>query len=387
MVVRFREQFLNALAVAAICRDADARGENRLFRVAGENFADAVGNTTRFVLLRLREDQGEFVAAVSRGGIDGPAMNAEHIGETADSAAAHEMAKAVVDFFQAIEIKKQNGEGPAVAIGAIGFGFQDIEQTAVISESGERIAHGEMANLFEEPRIVEKSPAQGDGVAQHHERLRENERSVQQASGLSSRKLSGKIQPGGRINGAVEGRILDGQAATEPDEAHEENRGGQQLLRIREKSVGMARNFGRKAAKRNRNHIGQPDYGQQSAGDFPAWMTRTRQETLNQKRHHQQKGQDKPAKPPSKWRPEQAERGFRKDLKKENAGRRQNGTGEKESSAKYQGDAVLSPLKTDQGNSGENKGEKSADDLQVALKDGVWLKGDAAKPVSSENHQ
>ncbi|HYW97861.1 MAG TPA: hypothetical protein VE822_02020, partial [Candidatus Elarobacter sp.] len=61
-------------------------------------------------------------------------------------------------------------------------------------------------------------------------------------------------------------------------------------------------------------------------------------------------------------------------------------TGEKKSSAEYQRDAVLSPLETDQGNSSENKGKKGANDLQVALKNGVWLKGNAAKPVSSENH-
>jgi len=50
-----------------------------LFVVAGENFADAIRNSVGFVFLRFRENQREFVAAVSRGGIDGTAVNAENI--------------------------------------------------------------------------------------------------------------------------------------------------------------------------------------------------------------------------------------------------------------------------------------------------------------------
>ena len=270
--------------------------------------------------MRFRKNQGEFVAAISSGGIDRPAVNAENVGEPADGAAADEMAKVIVYFFQAIEIKKQDGERPAVAIGAVGFGFQDIEQAAVVSKSGERITHGKMAHLFKEPRIVEKGSAQGDGVAQHHERLCEDKRSVQQARGLGCGKLSGQIQPSGSIDRAIESGILDGQAATEPDEAHKENRAGQQLLRIREKGTGMVRNFRRQAAKGGGDNISESNYSEQSAGDFTTWMTRTRQEVLDEKRHHEQKRQSQAAKPPGERRPEQAKRSFWKNLKKENAG-------------------------------------------------------------------
>ena len=320
IVVRFREQFFDALAVAAVRGNANARRKDRLFRVASKDFADAVGDTTRFVLLRLWKNQGEFVAAISRGGIDCPAVDAEGIGKTADGAAADEMAKVIVDFFQPIEIKQQNRERPTVAIGAVSLGFQDVEQAAVVSESGERITHGKMAHLFKEPRIVEKGSAQRDSVAQNHERLCEDKRSVQQARGLGCGKLSGQIQPGGSIDRAIERGILDGQAATEPDEAHKENRAGQQLLRIREKGTGMVRNFRRQAAKGGGDNISESNYSEQSAGDFTTWMTRTRQEVLDEKRHHEQKRQSQAAKPPGERRPEQAKRSFWKNLKKENAG-------------------------------------------------------------------
>src|SRR5260370_14326258 len=74
-------------------------------------------------------------------------------------------------------------------------------------------------------------------------------------------------------------------------------------------------------------------------------------------------------------------------MKKENAGSRQNGSGKKKSSAENQRDAVLSALKADEGYGGENKSEKTADDLQIALKNGIGMKSKAAKPVRSENHK
>src|SRR5438270_717214 len=202
IVVRFREKFFDALAVAAVRGNANARRKDRLFRVASKDFADAVGDTTRFVLLRLWKNQGEFVAAISRGGIDCPAVDAEGIGKTADGAAADEMAKVIVDFFQPIEIKQQNRERPTVAIGAVSLGFQDVEQ----------------------------------------------------------------------------------------------------------------------AAKGGGDNISESNYSEQSAGDFTTWMTRTRQEVLDEKRHHEQKRQSQAAKPPGERRPEQAKRSFWKNLKKENAG-------------------------------------------------------------------
>src|SRR5260370_12103379 len=74
-------------------------------------------------------------------------------------------------------------------------------------------------------------------------------------------------------------------------------------------------------------------------------------------------------------------------MKKENVGSRKNGSGKKKCSAEKQRDAVLSALKADEGYGGENKGEKTADDLQIALKNGIGMKSKAAKPVRSENHK
>src|SRR5260221_8802458 len=75
ILVRFRKQFFDAFAIAAVGGNADTRGERRLFGVVGENFADTIRDTMRIVFCRFRENQGEFVAAVSRGGIDSAAID------------------------------------------------------------------------------------------------------------------------------------------------------------------------------------------------------------------------------------------------------------------------------------------------------------------------
>jgi len=147
----------------------------------------------------------------------------------------------------------------------------------------------------------------------------------------------------------------------------------------------MTRDLRRQAAKRGREHVGERDYRQQSASDFAARMTRPRKEMLNEKRHDEQKRQYDAAEPPGDGSPKKAQGRVRKKLKKEDAGGRQNSAGKKKSRAENQRNAVLSSLEANEGNGGKNKGEKTADDLQVALKNGIGLQLDSAKPVSGEN--
>jgi hypothetical protein len=149
----------------------------------------------------------------------------------------------------------------------------------------------------------------------------------------------------------------------------------------------MPGDFRRQAAKGRGKHVGQHHDGEQSAGNFSARMARTRQEALDEKRYKEQKSQDHAAKPPGDRRPKESQRRIGKKLEEENAGRRQDGARKKKASAENQRNAVLGSLETDEGYGSENKCEKSADDLQVALKNGVGLKSDAAKPGSSENHK
>ncbi len=96
----------------------------------------------------------------------------------------------------------------------------------------------------------------------------------------------------------------------------------------------MAGDFRRQAAKRGREYVGQRHGGKQCAGDLTARMTRPWEETLSEERYDEQQGQYHAAEPPGGGSPEEAQRGLRKNLKKENAGCRQYGAREKKTGAK-----------------------------------------------------
>src|SRR5438876_7456036 len=116
-------------------------------------------------------------------------------------------------------------------------------------------------------------------------------------------------------------------------------------------------------------------------------MTRTREEALNEECHDEQKRENHAAEPPGNGRPLNPQRHVRKELEKEHAGSGEDRTGKKKSGAEDQGNAVLGALETDQGYGSENKGEKTADDLEVALKNRIRLKSNMTKPRSSKNHK
>jgi len=217
VLVSFGKKLLDPFTISAINRNADAGGELGLFLVLGHDDPNAVGDLVRFFVLRLRQNESELIAPVARGGIDGTAMNAQDGGEAAQGAAANEMAEAIIDFFQAVEIEKQNGEGPAGAIGALGFILEDVEETAIVGEASERVADGEMADLFKQARVIEKRAAESERVAAHGKDLRENKGSVKKTLRLAGRKLSGTVHPSSGVDGAVEGRIFGFKAAPIPD--------------------------------------------------------------------------------------------------------------------------------------------------------------------------
>src|SRR5580704_4770402 len=245
ILVCFGKKFFDPFSIPAVNRNAYARGEPWLFLVLGHDHANAVCDVLCFRVLRLGQDESEFIAAIARGGIDSAAMNAQDGGQAAEGSAADEMTEAVVDFFQAIEIEKQNGERPAGAVGALSFILENVEEAAVIGEAGERIADGKMANLFEEPCVIEERAAEGDGVTAHRKDLGEHERRVEKALGLARGELSGEVHPSRGVDGTVEGGISRIKAAAIPNHGGKKNDAGQKLLRTRHERAGMAGNFRR----------------------------------------------------------------------------------------------------------------------------------------------
>jgi len=367
IAVGFGKKFFDALAITAVDGNADARGERGLFIVVGEQFANAIGNAAGFVFLCFRKDQGKFVAAITGGGIDGAAVDAENVGEAANGVAANEMAVVVVDFLEAVEVEEKHRKGPAAAVGALGFVFEDVEQAAIIGEASERIAHGEMADLLEEAGVINQSAAQGDGVAQDGKGLGEDERRIQEPPRLRGGELCGHVQPGSHVDGVVKGGIFHLQTTPIPDKANEKNGPRKQLLRAGEKCAGMAGDFGWETAKRGSDEIGESDHSQQSAGNLSPRVPRTRNEAIDKQGDDEQQRENHPAKPPGHRRPKEPDGRVQRELKEENAGGRQGRAREEEACAKNQRDAVLRALEADESDSGEDESQEAGDDLEITL--------------------
>src|SRR5580692_9929795 len=109
-------------------------------------------------------------------------------------------------------------------------------------------------------------------------------------------------------------------------------------------------------------------------------MTRARQKMFDEEGDDQQQCQDDAADPPGNWSPPHMHGCFLQELKEEDTGGGEDGSGKQESGTEDQRDAVLGALKADQDDGSENEGEQTGSDLQIALQDGVRLKRHNAQP-------
>src|SRR5215471_12989486 len=156
LLVRFGKQLFDSFAVAAINGDTNTGGELWLLRIAGQDFVNTAGDKVGFGFAGLRQHQGKLVATVASGSIDCATMNPQNVCQAAQGPAANQVAVRVVDFFQSVEIEEQDREGPAIAIGALGFCFEHVEQPPVICQAGERIADGQVLDLLEQSRVIQQ---------------------------------------------------------------------------------------------------------------------------------------------------------------------------------------------------------------------------------------
>src|SRR5438045_960195 len=116
-------------------------------------------------------------------------------------------------------------------------------------------------------------------------------------------------------------------------------------------------------------------------------MARTRQEVLDHQRGHKEETQGYAADPPGNRRPTDLYVGFLRELKEEQAGGGQDGSGKKETGTENQRNAVLRTLKANQSDRGKDKCEQTTGDLEIALKDRVGLQRHDSQPHSEEKEQ
>ncbi len=75
-------------------------------------------------------------------------MFLHHFREPFQRAIAGEMAEAIVDQFQFIEIEQEHRERAIAALAAADFAFERIEKFAIVREAGERVVRGLIVNSF-----------------------------------------------------------------------------------------------------------------------------------------------------------------------------------------------------------------------------------------------
>lgn len=373
MLVSVVDQALDAFAVPAINGNSDAGGKRGQFPVFRHDGMNALRDAVGFFLLGFRQNQGEFIAAVASGGINGAAVHAQSIRNTADGATADEMAVCVVDFFQTVKVEKQQREGAAAAIRAFGFTFQNIEKTAVVRESRERIAYRKMTNLLEETCVVEQSATERDGIANDAEALRKHERGVQKTSGLRGGELGGEVKPSGGVDGAVEGGIIVCQAPAIPDEGNQQKDCREKLLRTGNEGQLVRRHFRGQFAHGNGDEVGEQDDCEESACDFPFRVARSRNEFFDDQGNDEKEREDQAAEPESHGRPVEFENRLGGDVEEQQAGSNKNGTRQQETGTQDEGNTVLRALKADEGDGGKDKRQKPGDNLQIALQGGVGV--------------
>ena len=142
-------------AVIGVRGDADANAQGRSFRVGFESQPDACGHLAGRLGGRLRQEQGELVAAIPSRGVHRAGVLAKHIGHATDGAAAGQVPVTIVDLFEAVEVHQQNRKSAASAPRTLQFSLQRFDEALVIRQSRETVASGAFAYLAKQVHVVD----------------------------------------------------------------------------------------------------------------------------------------------------------------------------------------------------------------------------------------
>src|SRR5215471_6661145 len=304
ILIGFLEQALYAFALAVIDGGADASRDRRVLLIGGQSFADAGSHALGLILASLGKHDSEFVSAIACSRVDGAAMDAQDVGDAAESAAADEVAVGIVNSLEAVQIEQQHRKGTAGAQGALRFRVQNIKKFAVVGEAGQRVAGREVADLFENARAVEQRTRQQNNLAGHIHQLCECERAIEQSDGLTRSKLSRQVQPDSAENRPVERRVGQILAMAVAVESQKENHRRNEMERVWNKGVRVTCYVRGKLAKGSGDQVGQGENSKQRSGNFEPRMPRTRNEMRHQEGNSEEQRQKETAHPPGNRGPQ-----------------------------------------------------------------------------------
>src|SRR5437016_4819594 len=233
------EQLLNRAAILRKDGRSYAHGNGRIFSIGAEPLADAFAHAARGLRAGFRKHQSKLITAVTRGGIDGAGVHAKNVAETADGVRADQMAVAIVDLLEIVEIHQDYGEAASATAGALDFALEGVQQGTIIAQAGERIADGEPPHLLEKTGIIEQCAAQDQGIAGGTQAQGQSEWRIKRVQRLRGRDMACDVNPKRDAERALEAEASQ-VGAVKGDRRHEEQRRRKQLRGARQPSRGKS---------------------------------------------------------------------------------------------------------------------------------------------------
>ncbi len=108
---------------------------------------------------RLRHDHRELVAADAAADVDGPDLVAEALRDLGEDGVARQVADAVVDGLEVVEVDDQERQPPVVALRAERLAAKRLVEVALVEEAGERVRLGELPCLAVAARVLDRGDA------------------------------------------------------------------------------------------------------------------------------------------------------------------------------------------------------------------------------------
>jgi hypothetical protein len=174
------EQFIEGGTVEGIHRDAGTDGEWRIFALVAKAIGNALRDEQRGLGIGFRKDEDELISAITGGKVNFAGMQTENSRKATESAAADEMTASVVYCFKVVEVKENDRKWRARAAEALDLRIESFDQAAIVCQAGERIAFGQLADMFLGAFVCGGFGGQNHGSDgdDGHKRLQKQQRSI-----------------------------------------------------------------------------------------------------------------------------------------------------------------------------------------------------------------
>ena len=239
------------------------------------------------------QHQSEFFSAITRRGIDGARMVAQHFAQPHDRAASRQMPILIVDGFQPIHIQQNHAERTLRPPRTVQLRFHPADQPPVIRQAGQRIADRHGPHLIEQPRLIQQRAGQHDDVTRDLAQFRQEERPVKQLPRERRGHVANHVERSHRKQRVVVDssrafaplRIL--QPLAEEDCCHQKQRPGKQIPWTRQQTLSMRYWTCRRSQERRAGHVRCDGHDKQRSSRLFARLPGRRHEPLDRQRREQ----------------------------------------------------------------------------------------------------